>query len=184
MADVAGTIRNRALDGKRVAHDWVEVSPIDIAARLSLRAPASSVGAVSAALGIDLPGKPRLSATSGYVTALCLGPDEWLVLERGSGNPASRLAGVDAFHSAVDVSHRNVGISVKGRGALATLSAGCPQDLSIAAFPVGTCSRTLLGKVEIVVWRSAENEFHVECWRSFADYVFGFLQDAARDAHF
>ena len=53
---------------------------------------------------------------------------------------------------------------------------------SIAAFPIGTCSRTLLGKVEIVLWRSAENEFHVECWRSFSDYAFAYLTDAARDA--
>ena len=69
-----------------------------------------------------------------------------------------------------------------GPGAEATLSAGCPQDLSLAVFPVGACSRTIYGKVEIVIYRIAEDAFRVECWRSFSDYVFTFLSEAARDA--
>lgn len=69
-----------------------------------------------------------------------------------------------------------------GPGAEATLSAGCPQDLSLAVFPVGACSRTIFGKVEIVIHRTAEDAFRVECWRSFSDYVFTFLSEAARDA--
>ena len=73
-------------------------------------------------------------------------------------------------------------IAVAGPGAEATLNAGCPQDLSLAAFPVGACSRTILGKVEIVLYRTAEETFRVECWRSFSDYVFTFLSEAARDA--
>ena len=87
-----------------------------------------------------------------------------------------------ALSSTVDISHRNVAIAVAGPAAEATLSAGCPQDLSAAAFPVGACSRTILGKVEIVLWRTRTDTFRVECWRSFADYVFGFLSEAARDA--
>ena len=39
------------------------------------------------------------------------------------------------------------------------VNAGCPQDLSLAAFPVGACSRTILGKVEIVLLRTAEDSF-------------------------
>jgi sarcosine oxidase subunit gamma len=39
----------------------------------------------------------------------------------------------------------------------------------------------VLGKVEIVLYRKSGAEFRVECWRSFADYVFNFLSEAARD---
>jgi sarcosine oxidase subunit gamma len=67
--------------------------------------------------------------------------------------------------------------TAKGRSA-----SGCPQDLSLAIFPVGACSRTILGKSEIVLLRTAEDAFRVECWRSFSDYVFAFLADAAKDA--
>jgi sarcosine oxidase subunit gamma len=40
----------------------------------------------------------------------------------------------------------------------------------------------VLGKIEIVLYRTAEDAFRVECWRSFSDYCFTFLADAARDA--
>jgi sarcosine oxidase subunit gamma len=80
------------------------------------------------------------------------------------------------------VSHRNVGIIVSGPGAEATLSAGCPQDLSLEIFPVGACSRTIFGKAEIVLFRTEDDTFRVECWRSFSDYVFGLLAEGAEDA--
>ena len=71
---------------------------------------------------------------------------------------------------------------IAGALVAATLAAGCPQDLALGAFPVGACSRTVLAKIEIVLLRTAEDAFRVECWRSFSDYAFAFLADAARDA--
>ena len=102
-------------------------------------------------------------------------------VERVTEEYGRDAAKAKALHSAVDVSHRNVGIMVEGEGAEACLAAGCPQDLSLAAFPVDACSRTVLGKVEIVLWRTDEQAFRVEVWRSFADYAFAFLAEAARD---
>ena len=64
----------------------------------------------------------------------------------------------------------------------AVLNSGCPQDLSLDAFHVGSCSRTILGKSEVVLFREAENRFRVECWRSFFDYVWKYLADAAKSA--
>jgi sarcosine oxidase subunit gamma len=43
------------------------------------------------------------------------------------------------------------------------------------------CTRTLLGKADIVLWRTGAAEFHLEVWRSFSDYVLEFLQEAAQD---
>ena len=155
---------------------------LEPAHRLSLRAPAASVAALSKALGLTLPAKPKTSASKGSRTALWLGPDEWLVIDGGAKDPLDDCAKANALHSAVGISHRNVGISVTGPGAANTINAGCPQDLSLAAFPVGACSRTILGKVEIVLLRTGEDAFRVECWRSFSDYVLTFLTEAARDA--
>lgn len=179
MADAE---RRAALAGRSTGHAWVDVAPAAPASRISLRAPADSAPALSSALRLALPSRPKTSSRQGDRAALWLGPDEWLVLDRDGADLPSALAQVGAFHSAVDISHRNVGIVVSGKGAQATLEAGCPQDISLANFPVGACSRTLLGKIEIVVWRTDENEFRVECWRSFSDYAFAFLTEAARDA--
>ncbi|TIS70296.1 MAG: sarcosine oxidase subunit gamma, partial [Mesorhizobium sp.] len=100
-------------------------------------------------------------------TALWLGPDEWLVIDEVGKDPLADCAEVTVLHSAVGISHRNVAISVTGPAAVATINSGCPQDLSLDAFPAGAASRTILGKVEIVLLRTASDAFRVECWRSF-----------------
>ncbi len=174
--------RAPAFAGRDFSAKGVKLAVLAPAHRLALRAPAASVAALSKALGVTLPAKPKSSTTKGSRTALWLGPDEWLVIDDGAKDPLDDCAGVKALHSAVGISHRNVGISVTGPGAANTVNAGCPQDLSLAAFPIGACSRTILGKVEIVLLRTAEDAFRVECWRSFSDYVLTFLSEAARDA--
>ncbi|MCA0425259.1 MAG: sarcosine oxidase subunit gamma [Proteobacteria bacterium] len=158
--------------------------PADAASRLSLRAGAGAIAALSRALGIKLPETPKSSAMSRSKkrSALWLGPDEWLVIDTDGADLMAACAGVKQLHSAVDISHRHVAILVEGAGAEATLAAGCPQDLSIAVFPVGACSRTVLGKIEVVILRTAKDAFRVECWRSFSAYAFDFLEDAAKDA--
>jgi sarcosine oxidase, subunit gamma len=156
------------------------------AERISLRASADDAPALSQALGLDLPVKPKTSATAKGRTALWLGPDEWLVIDEGTVSSGGRLmqaaASSGVVHSAADVSHRNTAILVSGPGAARAINAGCPQDLSLTAFPIGACSRTVLAKVEIVLLRTAEDAFRVEVWRSFSDYAFGLLAEGAQDA--
>jgi sarcosine oxidase subunit gamma len=180
MADTA--VRNSAQAGREFQAKDVKLATLPPAHRISLRVPAASVEALSRAIGLALPQRPKTSASTDSRTALWLGPDEWLVIDDGADDPLEGCAGVEALHSAVGISHRNVGILVSGPAAAGTINAGCPQDLSLAAFPVGACSRTVLGKVEIVLLRTAADAFRVECWRSFSDYVFAFLTEAARDA--
>lgn len=178
----SGAVRRPAQAGRDFSAKGVRLATLAPAERVSLRAPAESVAAVSRALGVALPQKPKTSATKAGRTALWLGPDEWMVIDEAGGDPLADCGAAKSLHSAVGISQRNVAFSVAGSGAEATVSAGCPQDLSLAAFPVGACSRTVLGKIEIVLLRTAEDSFRVECWRSFSDYAWAFLVDGARDA--
>jgi sarcosine oxidase subunit gamma len=173
--------RTPALAGRNVEVNGVAIVPAEPATRISLRAPAESLAALSKALGMKLPTKPKTSAAKEGRAALWLGPDQWLVIDDGEADLPALCAGVAALHSAVDISHRNLAILVSGARAADVINAGCPQDLSLAAFPVGACSRTVLGKVEIVLWRTAQDVFRVEVWRSFSDYAFTLLAEAARD---
>lgn len=182
LAGEGETLRRPALAGRTHAGARVRIEVLPPAERLSLRAPAASLAALSRALGLKLPERPKTSAAKNGRTALWLGPDEWLLIDERGGDLLAACAGVAELHSAVDVSHRNVAFAVTGPGAEATLSAGCPQDLSLAKFPEGACSRTVFGKIEIVLLRTGEQAFRLECWRSFSDYAFAFLADAARDA--
>ncbi|MBB3595417.1 sarcosine oxidase subunit gamma [Rhizobium sp. BK529] len=180
MAEVA--IRKPALFGLLAGSATARLTVTPTASRISLRAPADSVPALSSALGLDLPTMPKTSGRAEGRSALWLGPDEWLVIDEAGSDLPALLSGAGVLHSAVDVSHRNVGIIVSGPGAEATLSAGCPQNLSLEIFPVGACTRTIFGKAEIVLFRTEDDTFRVECWRSFSDYVFGLLAEGAEDA--
>jgi len=117
------------------------------------------------------------------LAALWLGPDEQLLLgpERYDIAAALEPALRPLPHSLVDVSHRQTALQASGPHAVVLLNAGCPLDLDPGAFPVGMCTRTVLAKAEIVLWRTGQDEFHIEVWRSFADYVSSFLAEVARE---
>ncbi|QND53982.1 sarcosine oxidase subunit gamma family protein [Phyllobacterium sp. 628] len=183
MVDLAQTSATRAhpLQTGYAGVGSVPVTLADNATRVSLRARPDALAALSKALGLTLPTKPKSTATKGDRTAMWIGPDEWLIIDAEGSTIVADLAKVKVLHSAVDVSHRNVGILVTGKNADAVVNGGCPQDLSLKAFPVGAASRTVLGKIEIVLLRTAEDAFRVECWRSFSGYAYSFLQESARD---
>ena len=125
----------------------------------------------------------RANAAEGRA-ALWLGPDEYLLLappdEAGTiaVDLTAALAGIP--HSLVDVSQRQVAWRLSGPDAALVLNSACPLDLDAAAFPPGACTRTILGKTQIVLWRKAAEEYHLEIWRSYSDYVRELLMDAAR----
>lgn len=169
------------IDGRFVSKPSVTIAPAPQATRLSLRAPDASRSALSKALKVLLADGPGQIKTLGPRMILPLGPDEWLVIDEEGTDLTAICAEVAVPHSAVDISHRNVGILVSGLAAESVLNAGCPRDLSLSAFPVGRAARTLLGKVEIVLVRTAPQAFRVEVWRSFSDYAFALLEEAARD---
>jgi sarcosine oxidase subunit gamma len=173
--------RTPALDGRRVERAGITIVPAGSASRISLRGPAASLAALSKALGLALPERPKSSAAKGARAALWLGPDEWLVLDEENADLMGACARAGVLHSAVDISHRNTAIIISGPRAEDVLSAGCPQDLAPAAFPVGAASRTVFGKVEVVLWRTEASTFRMEVWRSFSDYAFTLLEAAARD---
>lgn len=171
--------RARALPEAEIA-----VHPVGTRLNLRLRDDAA-IDRVGGAFGAALPRKACTFTAADGVAALWQGPDEWLLLS-GSGERDALRAAVqeaigDAAASLVDVTERSVTLLVTGPKAALLLNAGCPLDLSDAAFPVGSATRTVLGKSEIVLWRTGETEYRVDVWRSFAPYVFGLLDEARRD---
>ena len=172
--------RNAVQAGARFAKGRTSVEVAAPAIRISLRAPEASVAALNKALGFTLPQKPKTSASKSDVHALWIGPDEWFIIAPEGSDVMARFVKVSVFHSAVDVSHRNAALIVSGAGAADILNAGCPQDLSLSAFPIGACSRTLMGKTEVILYRTPADQFRVEVWRSFATYALEFIEDAIR----
>jgi sarcosine oxidase, subunit alpha len=159
----------------------VQLAVLAATTRLSVRAGTAAATAMGLVLGVLLPTVPCRSIISRDRAALWLGPDEWLILAPETATDlvmqATRAAG-DHPASIVDVSHRSQTLEITGARAALCLSAFCALDLDVRAFPVGMCTRTLLGRAEIVLWRIAVEVFHLDVARSFVPYVWGCLEEA------
>lgn len=160
------------------------VTPVHGLGRLILRGDAAAVRAAGPAYGVDLPAQACRAAFLPPRAALWLGPDEFLLLLPQAWVAETmatlRAALGELPHALVDVGQRQLGLAVEGTDAATLLNAGCPLDLDLAVFPVGACTRSLLGKAEIVLWRMSAARFHLEVGRSFLPYVREFLAEAAR----
>jgi len=174
-------VRIHPLENQLFAANGVSLKPVKARTRISLRANAYQIESINEKLFIDLPTDPKQSNSVNQRVVMWLGPDEWLILDdakSGLDNLPAALANIEC--SIVDISHRNTAIVIKGKRVTDVLNSGCPQDLSLAAFPIGACSRTVLGKSEIILLRLSADKFHVECWRSFSDYVWKYLVEGIK----
>jgi sarcosine oxidase subunit gamma len=158
----------------------VTLSELPPTLRIALRL--AEPGAAGIVLGLALPARIGDRAVAGGRSALCLGPDEWLI-EAPAEDAAflTRLAelGAQMPISAVEVSDREFTYRLAGPGVLDLLASGCPRDL--ARMPVGTGARTVFDTAQVVLTREVEDVFHLTVWRSFAPHVRALLDLAARE---
>lgn len=148
------------------------------AARFILRG-TLSLKAAGLAFGTTIPNDAQRAVRHDRRAALWLGPDEWLLLA-GDGDPALLQAHLEtaigpAPHALVEVTHRQQAVIVSGTAVEQALNVAVPLDLSLAAFPVDRCTRTIFEKIEIVLWRRSEQCFHIETGRSFMPYLREYL---------
>lgn len=152
-------------------------------ARFSLRIATEHVGEAARAFGVDLPRDiGGMTGLEGRL-ALCLGPDEWLLMAP-AGQEEDITRRFDALyaqvpHSLVDISHRETGIEIEGPAAAQALAAACPLDL--AAMPDGSGTRTIFDKAQIVLIKRNEGSYRIEVWRSFAPHVWGLLEAVSHE---
>jgi sarcosine oxidase subunit gamma len=157
----------------------IELAPSS--AKLVLRGRAAALEAMTGALGLHIDGVSSQYVEQGEHRALWLGPDEWLLK---SPTPADYLAemleeaSAGLPHAIVDVSATYETLGIKGKGSEFLINHGCPLDLSLDAFKIGKCTRTLLGKTGIILSRVERTTFEIDVARSFSPYAAQFLQQA------
>jgi sarcosine oxidase subunit gamma len=155
------------------------------AARLLLQSDAPARAAAAEVWGVAFSEESCRARVSGDRATLWLGPDEYL-LWQATRQPELPIDALEQAlqshpHSLVDVSHRQVALEITGPHATTILAGGCPLDLTLEQFPVGMSTRTVLAKAEMILWRTAAEEFHVEIWRSFQNYTVELLQEIGRE---
>ena len=146
-------------------------------------AEAAALAAVEEVLVYALPLEAnRVAGTDGAV-ALWLGPDEWWVITAVEDPAlADRLSEALADHPAAvtDLSESRACIRVSGPRARDLLAKGCSLDLHPRVFSPGHCAQSHLAKAQVVLHQvSEEPAFDLYVLRSFADYLWAWLEDAA-----
>ena len=166
------------------ATQWMRALPP--AMRFILHGDARARAAAAPVWGVAFASQACRALTHDGRATLWLGPDEFLLLgvEDGSHDAAAsalETALGDVPHALVNISHRQFALEMSGPHAATILSGACPLDLDLGEFPVNMCTRTVLSKADIVLWRTREDAFHVEAWRSFSGYVAGLLSEIAAE---
>ena len=154
----------------------------------------AAMAAFNSALGFALPAEPNTTAASDTALALWLGPDEWWIVTPGP-DPESgpdmaaklRTALADRRGAVIDVSDSRTCLRITGPHGRDLLCKGTPLDLHPHVFPTGCCAQSHLGKTGVVLHLIADDgapegpAFELYVLRSFAEYLWLWLEDAARE---
>lgn len=144
------------------------------------------MAAAKEVLGVELPKKPRTSATWGDIRVLWLSIDQWLVLCNGE-KTAELLAGLrqalSGIHSlAVDVSDMRAIVRLEGKAARTVLMKGCSLDLLSGDYAQGTVRRLRFAEIAALLHVVEEDVFDVYVFRSYAHHAWEFLLATARES--
>ncbi len=174
-------------------HTGVRMSDRSQGGRISLRgdpADRAFMTAAGQALDMVLPTDPNTGAVADRVAALWLGPDEWLLTTGEEAAPAvtealrKALAGLAA--AVVDVGDAATVIRLSGSSAAEVLAKGCALDLHPTVFGPGRVAQTLVAQADVILHRvesdsADEPAFDIHVRRSFAEYLWQWLADAAME---
>ncbi len=175
---------------KEVENPDVTLTELPFRGHYNLRGDAGDdafCSAVQSALSIALPVEPCTSSNNDSARLLWLGPDEWLLVTPDANGEALvdalQASIAQTFSKLTDISSGQTIIQISGDKTLDLLARGCTLDLHPRVFGQGQCAQSAVAKSPALVNRisSAEHApvFDVIVRRSFADYLWRWLEDAA-----
>jgi sarcosine oxidase subunit gamma len=137
-------------------------------------------------LGLELPITPSTYASTATLTAIWMGPDEWLIAagtQSGAALEERLRAAVGEHGAAIDVSAQRTTLRLNGPDARDVLAKGCSLDLHPTVFRKGTAAQTMLGQagVVLIALDDAGTDSGILVRSSFARYLADWLLDAAEE---
>lgn len=142
------------------------------------------LAAVERVLGLALPLEPLTSVEQGGYSIRWMSPDEWLIIVPGSKIFAVETKFCDEMeghYSLVNSSGGSTILELSGANVVDLLKKCTPVDLHLSEFPVDKVVATVFAKSVAVIRRTGEHSFELVIRRSFADYLWLWLQDASRE---
>ena len=133
-------------------------------------------------LGMDLPVALTLVA-NGETSLQWMGPDEWLLIvpegEEFATEQRLREALAGQHIQIVNVSGGQTLVELSGEKVRELLMKSTPYDVHPSNFPVGKAVGTHFAKSQLIIRHTAEDVWELVVRRSFADYIWLWLQDAS-----
>lgn len=180
-ADLASVAQHGSKSG------GVHFREMGLMGHLTLRCdPKNSALTASAAevLGVELPLKPLTSVESEGSVIRWISPDEWLITVANDQlfDLENRLrAQMNGHYSLVNSSGGLTIFKLGGDRVVDMLKKAVPVDLHDTEFPVGKVVSTVFAKSSAVVRREGATEFELVVRRSFADYLWLWIQSASEE---
>jgi sarcosine oxidase subunit gamma len=142
------------------------------------------IDTAQAVLGAPLPLSPLTSVQQGERVIRWISPDEWLI-----SLPNAHVFALEAqfreqmngHYSLVNGSGGLTVFELRGARVVDMLKKSIPVDLHDAEFPVGKVVSTVFAKSGAVVRRMGEKEFELVVRRSFADYIWLWIQSSSQE---
>ncbi len=135
-------------------------------------------------LGMDLPVALTLVA-NGETSLQWMGPDEWLLIvpkgEEFATEQRLREALAGQHIQIVNVSGGQTLVELSGEKVRELLMKSTPYDVHPSNFPVGKAVGTHFAKSQLIIRHTAEDVWELVVRRSFADYIWLWLQDASAE---
>ena len=174
-----------ALSGVAYDDGVVSVSEAPLQGMITLRGEVSSKAfkaAVMAVLGVAVP-KSRAVVSKGDHAVAWMSPDELLVFvayDKAAALAADLTTALADEHSlAANVSDARALFVLRGAQCREVIAKLAPVDMSPGHFGSGQMRRTRFGQIAAAFWLVSDEEAHIICFRSVAQYMFDQLAASA-----
>ena len=178
--------------GKQGDAVWMYEVPFTPMWDLRVEPGTEAFAAVNKALGLTLPttvgdvarvnaaciGQPDYKEGQQGLSALCLGPDQWMLT--GTADATELLAPVRAAHhiSIVDVSAQRTKVEISGPKSVEVLEHVWEHDLREKHFGVDKCSQGIMFRTPVIMWHCCTDCYVLFVRASFAEHLWEVLKDA------
>ena len=142
---------------------------------------------VATTLGLNLPTQPGTCLTSGDICIYWMSPNEWMLTVPGGTEAEVEVRlreNLSGHFAIVDVSGGQTSINLSGDNVHEVLKKSSGYDFDEETFNVGRCAQTTMAKATALVSKQADGSFELIIRRSFADYLFAWIADAAGEYGF
>ena len=147
------------------------------------------LSAIGKSLNLLLPTEANTSSRSEKLTALWLGPDEWMIYSNETLNSddndyrtenlLNKNISKINLGAVTDVSDQFVLINIKGDKIFDLFETGSPFNFNEFRNKNGAVTQTILAKINVIIHNQNQNEVNLFVRRSFSQHLFSWMNDSA-----